>query len=1117
MSHTRFSVPPFIVVLLFLVPSAATAQWLGQMADSKQDRAGFSSTTKPRYVQHSIQSIQTPQFAIDAELAAGDPNAVLDVRIHGNEQIGAADILKILKTRKGRPYSEPVLEEDKRALMQKGWFIDVKPKVEKTASGYVVTFLFIERPIIHYIRIIGNRVHTRKTLQEEANLKEGDALDPITVYQAKERIMQFYRDGGHYRVHVEVLRGDQMGDRGVVFLVSEGVKQRVLDVDFEGNNIASGSRLKTQIQSKPGFFFWINSEFTRKKLDEDIETLTSYYRNLGFFYAKVDAEFEETEGYTGLGKNRAWVKVKFVVDEGPRCRVRDVRFVGNKVFSTEELLKTMKLPKEKYFYQDMLQVDMDKIKEKYGDAGYVFAMTMPDPRIDEDFVDVVVNVKEGPRCYLRTLNVEIVGDEGADAYTKWHPILNRSSLRPGEILSTKEINNTKRRLMASQLFNVNPTQGAMPEVLFELDDATKELIEAEAQEELKRAEAAPQIRGQVPSTPIRGENVVDSEAELERFSEFFRIRSKAEKPRQPVQPMLLNWNAPGEDMLELRCETEIYRGQVFTPPRQTQPYSPPRQTGASSFSQSSFPLPNPPPHAGEGNSYTPPRQAGSVAPATTHLVQYGSQHLPQYSQPQPATIHPYSVNTAVTSNGPYGTTYYNPTAYTPPTQNLTPTGPPTSITPPAYRPESYLSPPSGGEHVGSNVLYNSGMVFTQHSATQHSAPANLNGSQPVILGNPYAPTGENNMVRYDQNAPLGVSNRVYPADATVSVQETRTGSLMMSVAVSSDSGLMGRFVIEEQNFDILNFPKGWRLNDWKNAFRGKGQRFRIEAMPGTEVQRYAASWDTPFLFDLDYSFGVNGYYHERYYDEWYEDRVGGGVSFGKLWTPDFSTRLSLGGQQVNIYRPIMMSQDLYDALGKHPMYTIGLEASHNTRDSEYMPTEGHLLSVNVEQVLGDYQFVRGGYDFRKYFMLRERPDRSGRWVLGLRSNLNISEKHAPIYERYFGGGFTSLRGFEFRGVSPRDANGTIIGGTMEFYNSAELVFPITADDMIRGSFFLDTGTVERSMTNWESNYRVAAGFGLRLTIPMMGPAPIALDFAVPLSKEDGDVRQVFSFNVGFMR
>ncbi|MDR0328933.1 MAG: BamA/TamA family outer membrane protein, partial [Planctomycetaceae bacterium] len=209
--------------------------------------------------------------------------------------------------------------------------------------------------------------------------------------------------------------------------------------------------------------------------------------------------------------------------------------------------------------------------------------------------------------------------------------------------------------------------------------------------------------------------------------------------------------------------------------------------------------------------------------------------------------------------------------------------------------------------------------------------------------------------------------------------------------------------------------------------------------------------------------------------------------------------------------------DLLEAVGNHPMYNIGLTGIYNTRDSEYMPTEGHMVSAGIEQVLGDYQFLRGNIDLRKYFMLRERPDRSGRWVLGLRSSLGITEGQAPMFERYFGGGFTNLRGFEFRGVSPRTPENYITGGYMEFYNSAEMVFPLTADDMIRGALFIDTGTVERSFTNWEENYRVALGFGIRLTIPMMGPVPIALDFGFPVSSGRWDDKQIFSFSMSMMR
>jgi outer membrane protein insertion porin family len=79
------------------------------------------------------------------------------------------------------------------------------------------------------------------------------------------------------------------------------------------------------------------------------------------------------------------------------------------------------------------------------------------------------------------------------------------------------------------------------------------------------------------------------------------------------------------------------------------------------------------------------------------------------------------------------------------------------------------------------------------------------------------------------------------------------------------------------------------------------------------------------------------------------------------------------------------------------------------------------------------------------------------------------------------------------------------------------MFPITADDMLRGVVFCDTGTVEPTINNWNNQYRVAPGFGLRITVPAMGPAPLAFDFAFPVAWNPGDRFEMFSFFVGFGR
>ena len=130
--------------------------------------------------------------------------------------------------------------------------------------------------------------------------------------------------------------------------------------------------------------------------------------------------------------------------------------------------------------------------------------------------------------------------------------------------------------------------------------------------------------------------------------------------------------------------------------------------------------------------------------------------------------------------------------------------------------------------------------------------------------------------------------------------------------------------------------------------------------------------------------------------------------------------------------------------------------------------------------------------------------------------VGFSGSDTPIYENFFAGGHATLRGFRFREASPVD-NGVRVGGEFMMLGSVEYLFPITADDMLKGVTFVDYGTVEEKIEIDSENFRVAVGAGLRIFIPAMGPAPIALDFAVPVARADRDRIQTFSFFIGVGR
>lgn len=353
-------------------------------------------------------------------------------------------------------------------------------------------------------------------------------------------------------------------------------------------------------------------------------------------------------------------------------------------------------------------------------------------------------------------------------------------------------------------------------------------------------------------------------------------------------------------------------------------------------------------------------------------------------------------------------------------------------------------------------------------------------------------------------------------DILVNIQEANTGSFLFGVGVNSDSGLTGSIVLNERNFDLFNPPTS--IDEILNgtAFRGAGQEFRLEAVPGTQLQRYTATFREPFLFDSPYSLTVSGYYYQRYFNEYSEDRLGSRVTIGRKVSDYWSIAGTIRAENVNVYDvPATAPADYQNIKGDNTQIGFRGSVTRDSRDSYLRATEGSLVDFGFEQVIGTYNFPLVSLDANKFFTTYQRADGSGRHVLAVHGQVAWAGDNTPAYERYFGGGFRSIRGFQFRGVGP-DINGFKVGGDFMMLNSLEYQIPLRANDQIYLVGFVDSGTVTSSI-NHIDDYRVSAGFGLRFVVPMLGPVPIALDFGFPIVKGPNDNEQIFNFWMGFFR
>ena len=417
------------------------------------------------------------------------------------------------------------------------------------------------------------------------------------------------------------------------------------------------------------------------------------------------------------------------------------------------------------------------------------------------------------------------------------------------------------------------------------------------------------------------------------------------------------------------------------------------------------------------------------------------------------------------------------------------------------RPENFFSrPPSA-------LLTSALPKETQEPIVRAQSPAGNQQGGAQLDGSPYS-----NRI---QALPPGW------VDINVTAQEGRTGRLMFGAGVNSDAGVVGSFVWDERNFNLFRPPMTFADIIDGRAFRGGGQRFRLEAAPGEQVQRYVLSWTDPYFLHSDYSFGVSAFLFDRFYPDWDEGRGGLRLTLGKQLDPEWSISGSIRLEDVNIRRPRVISgtttsvPELEAVRGNNFLSTGSITLTHDSRDSSLMPTDGHLMDLTLSHAFGDFSYPRVESEWRQYFTLHNRADGSGRHVLSMSGIVGWSGDDTPVFERFYAGGFQSFRGFAFRGVTPRGADNISIGGNWQLLGSAEYRIPLTADDMINMVVFSDVGTVTANPSI--DDFRVTVGVGLRLVVPAMGPVPLAFDFGFPVRTEASDDERVFSFYVGINR
>jgi len=162
----------------------------------------------------------------------------------------------------------------------------------------------------------------------------------------------------------------------------------------------------------------------------------------------------------------------------------------------------------------------------------------------------------------------------------------------------------------------------------------------------------------------------------------------------------------------------------------------------------------------------------------------------------------------------------------------------------------------------------------------------------------------------------------------------------------------------------------------------------------------------------------------------------------------------------------------------------------------------------LEQVALDHTFGVVDATYRWYKTIQEDLARR-KTVLETKFYAATVVGDAPLFEKFYGGGEGSIRGFDYRGISPRSGTSRDpVGSKWIITASGEIVKPLAAETL-SGLLFVDTGMIETG------GIRASVGIGVQIMIPQwFGPVPMRFELAYPVMKSGDDETRYFSFSIG---
>ena len=346
-----------------------------------------------------------------------------------------------------------------------GLFSDVSISADSIVGDNIYLKIHLApRPRISTINYNGLKKTEREDMEKKLGLLKGGQITPNMIDRAKILAKKYFEDKGYKNAEVFIRQRDDVAAKNQVILdidVDKKEKLKVRSIIIDGDNQLGEKKIKGTLFSKGAFAktheagklanILKSKKFTPERWAEDKKNLITKYNEYGYRDAMI-----VKDSVWNVDPKHVDIYVK--VDEGKKYYIRNIKWVGNTVYSTDYLSRLLDMKKGDVYNQTYLNKrlsqDEDAVGNAYWNNGYLFYNLQPtEVNIVGDSIDLEMRITEGQQARIN--RVKINGND------RLYENVVRRELRtkPGDLFSKEALQRSARELASMGHFDpeaINP-------------------------------------------------------------------------------------------------------------------------------------------------------------------------------------------------------------------------------------------------------------------------------------------------------------------------------------------------------------------------------------------------------------------------------------------------------------------------------------------------------------------------------------------------------------------------------------------------------------------------------------------------------------------------------------